>query len=109
MKGTPRPYIYWVLNGRLVTYDAIRRIVSGRRQNVARDEIHFSRIEFSPLRRFDDGEYTCFASNYGGVIERKYSLDVNCECPSCFSVYVSALYLHSFCYYLTVMIHGHGG
>ena len=85
MKGTPRPFIYWVLNGRFVTYDSIRKIFNGTRLNIAREEIHFSRIDFRPLRRFDGGEYTCFGSNYGGVIERKYSLDVDCKyCPSIF-------------------------
>ena len=79
MKGTPRPFIYWVLNGRFVTYDSIRKIFNGTRLNIAREEIHFSRIDFRPLRRFDGGEYTCFGSNYGGVIERKYSLDVDCK------------------------------
>jgi len=77
MKGTPRPHIFWMLNGKFVMYDSIRKIFNGTRLNVAREEIHFSRIDFRPLRRFDGGEYTCFASNYGGVIERKYSLDVN--------------------------------
>ena len=93
MKGTPRPFIYWVLNGRLVTYDSIRRIVNGTRLNLAREEIHFSRIEFTPLRRFDGGEYTCFASNYGGVIEKKYSLDVNCEYASYVYKYQSVLFV----------------
>lgn len=79
MKGTPRPHIYWVLNRKIVSFDSFRRVFNGTTFTVAREKIYFSRIEFRPLRRFDDGEYTCFGSNYGGVIEKKYSLDVNCE------------------------------
>ena len=106
MKGTPRPHIYWELNRKPVTFDQDRRIFNGTKLNVAREEIHFSRIEFKPLRRFDDGEYKCFGSNYGGILERKYSLDVNCKY---FFIYLNLHHLISIkiivaCYYSLIDI-----
>eukprot|EP00794_Sanderia_malayensis_P013958 gene13958-15414_t len=76
MKGHPRPRIYWTLNRNMVMYDERRISVNGSLPNIGQETIYFSEIRFNPLKRFDDGEYTCFGSNWGGVIERKYALDV---------------------------------
>lgn len=79
MTGSPRPYIYWTLNGAYLTYDLVRREINGTYPDKNRRNIHFSEIHFSPLRRFDDGEFKCFGQNHGGSIEKNYPLEVNCE------------------------------
>ena len=79
MTGSPRPHIYWTLNGFYLTYDSVRREINGTYPDKNRRTIHFSEVHFSPLRRFDDGEFKCHGQNHGGSIELKYALEVNCE------------------------------
>ncbi|CAM9592142.1 unnamed protein product [Lampetra fluviatilis] len=66
-KGTPKPVIRWFRNGRELT---------GREPGLSIAE-DGTLLVIPSVTPFDDGEYTCTASNEAGTTERKYQLKVH--------------------------------
>ncbi len=53
--------------------------MNGSLPGIGQEKIYYSDVFFRPLSRFDNGEFKCFGQNWGGVVEMKYYINVQCE------------------------------